>query len=438
MLLTYQVPFVPVSIGLKILKNKGLKCKNMIGCRIFFQGVIMNRIILIVSMLFLYSYGYSAQKIVMIKENKSISLTQSDIENMGGKIVRRLDFINAVVVDFPDYIKDAEIYSLDSVKSVEDDKYIKWIEEVDYPAFPSVEDVSKNIELNNYDYDISVPSFVVERLSDEEMKEIPWGVKRLNAYSAWDRTTGKGVKVGVIDTGIDYNHTDLAKNYAGGYNVIFTTKTPLDDQGHGTHVAGTIGAVKNLKGVIGVAPDVSLYAIKVLDSSGSGQYSWIIDGIQWAVNNKMDVVNMSLGAPQGSDALKAAIDAAYKAGVVIVCAAGNDGGAVNYPAKYPGTIAISALDSSDKIASFSSRGAEIAFIAPGVNINSTYKGNYYRTMSGTSMASPHIAGLSALVVGLGVKDPDEVKSMLIKAAVKLPNLKETEQGYGLIDASRLK
>jgi len=438
MLLTYQVPFVPVSIGLKILKNKGLKCKNMIGCRIFFQGVIMNRIILIVSMLFLYSYGYSAQKIVMIKENKSISLTQSDIENMGGKIVRRLDFINAVVVDFPDYIKDAEIYSLDSVKSVEDDKYIKWIEEVDYPAFPSVEDVSKNIELNNYDYDISVPSFVVERLSDEEMKEIPWGVKRLNAYSAWDRTTGKGVKVGVIDTGIDYNHTDLAKNYAGGYNVIFTTKTPLDDQGHGTHVAGTIGAVKNLKGVIGVAPDVSLYAIKVLDSSGSGQYSWIIDGIQWAVNNKMDVVNMSLGAPQGSDALKAAIDAAYKAGVVIVCAAGNDGGAVNYPAKYPGTIAISALDSSDKIASFSSRGAEIAFIAPGVNINSTYKGNYYRTMSGTSMASPHIAGLSALVVGLGVKDPDEVKSMLIKAAVKLPNLKDTEQGYGLIDASRLK
>ncbi|MBP7795442.1 MAG: S8 family peptidase [Elusimicrobiales bacterium] len=398
----------------------------------------MNRIILIVSMLFLYSYGYSAQKIVMIKENKSISLTQSDIENMGGKIVRRLDFINAVVVDFPDYIKDAEIYSLDSVKSVEDDKYIKWIEEVDYPAFPSVEDVSKNIELNNYDYDISVPSFVVERLSDEEMKEIPWGVKRLNAYSAWDRTTGKGVKVGVIDTGIDYNHTDLAKNYAGGYNVIFTTKTPLDDQGHGTHVAGTIGAVKNLKGVIGVAPDVSLYAIKVLDSSGSGQYSWIIDGIQWAVNNKMDVVNMSLGAPQGSDALKAAIDAAYKAGVVIVCAAGNDGGAVNYPAKYPGTIAISALDSSDKIASFSSRGAEIAFIAPGVNINSTYKGNYYRTMSGTSMASPHIAGLSALVVGLGVKDPDEVKSMLIKAAVKLPNLKDTEQGYGLIDASRLK
>lgn len=398
----------------------------------------MKKIILSVGMLFLCSYGYSAQKIVMIKENKSISLTQSDIENMGGKIVRRLDFINAVVVDFPDYIKDSEIYSLDSIKSVEDDKYVKWIEEIDYPAFPSVEDVSKNIKLNNYDYDISIPSFAVERLSDEEIKEIPWGVKRVNAYSAWDITTGKGVKVGVIDTGIDYNHADLAQNYAGGYNVIFTTKTPLDDQGHGTHVAGTIAAVKNLKGVVGVAPDVSLYAIKVLDSKGSGQYSWIIDGIQWAVNNKMEVVNMSLGAPQGSEALKAAIDAAYKAGVVVVCAAGNDGGAVNYPAKYPGTIAVSALDSADKIASFSSRGAEIAFIAPGVNINSTYKGNYYKAMSGTSMASPHVAGLSALVVGLGVKNPDEVKSVLIKASVKLPNLKDTEQGYGLIDASKLK
>jgi len=127
---------------------------------------------------------------------------------------------------------------------------------------------------------------------------------------------------------------------------------------------------------------------------------------------------------------------AYKAGVVVVCAAGNDGGAVNYPAKYPGAIAISALDSSDKIASFSSRGAEIAFIAPGVNIYSTYKDGGYKTLSGTSMASPHVAGLAALVVGLGVTNPDDVKQVLIKSAVKLPNLKDTEQGNGVIDASK--
>lgn len=150
----------------------------------------------------------------------------------------------------------------------------------------------------------------------------------------------------------------------------------------------------------------------------------------------MNVINMSLGGPSGSEALKSAVEAAYKAGVVVVCAAGNDGGAVNYPAKYPGAIAVSALDSSDKIASFSSRGPEIAFIAPGVSIYSTYKGNTYKTLSGTSMASPHVAGLAALVVGLGVTNPDDVRAAMIKAAIKLPNLKDTEQGNGLIDASK--
>jgi len=173
-----------------------------------------------------------------------------------------------------------------------------------------------------------------------------------------------------------------------------------------------------------------------LDSNGSGQYSWIIDGIQWAVNNKMNVINMSLGGPSGSDALKAAIDAAYKAGVVIVCAAGNDSGPVNYPAKYDSAIAVSASDSSDKLASFSSRGSEIDFIAPGVSIYSTYKGGVYKTLSGTSMASPHMAGLAALVVGYGIKEPAKVVEVLKKSASSL-GLKPEEEGYGLVDAAKI-
>lgn len=384
-----------------------------------------------------FSFNLSAiQKIVMLNDNKDIKMSQSDIERLGGKIIKELPLINSVVVDFPDYVKDNDVYTLGYVKKVENDLYIKWIEEATLPEIPSVEGVLKNIKENNYDYSIVSPSFSTPKASEEELKEMPWGIKRVNAYNAWDYTTGKNVKVAVIDTGIDYNHTDLASNYAGGYNAVNTSKPPLDDQGHGTHVAGTIAAVKDLKGVVGVAPNVKLYAVKVLDSNGSGQYSWIIDGIQWAVNNKMNVVNMSLGGPSGSDALKAAIDAAYKAGVVVVCAAGNDGGAVNYPAKYPGAIAVSALDSSDKIASFSSRGPEIAFIAPGVSVYSTYKGGVYKTLSGTSMASPHVAGLAALVVGLGVKNPDDVKNVLIKSAVKIIGLKDTEQGNGVIDASK--
>jgi len=145
---------------------------------------------------------------------------------------------------------------------------------------------------------------------------------------------------------------------------------------------------------------------------------------------------MSLGSRYGSDSLKAAIDAAYKSGVVVVCAAGNDGGAVNYPAKYPGAIAVSALTSYDDIASFSSREPEIAFIAPVVNIYSTWMDGKHKSASGTSMASPHVAGLIALVIGLGVKGPDAVKQVLIKSATKLPNLKDTEQGNGVIDASK--
>ncbi len=393
-----------------------------------------------VSMMFISFELCAVQKIVMIDETKSLKMIYPEIEKLGGKILKELLLINALVVDFPDYMKDADIYLLGFVKNVEDDRYVKWIEELAIPQLPSVEEVRDAIKNGTYDYELPHGSAIVEEngLSEEELKEIPWGVKRVNAYNAWSFTTGKGVNLAVLDTGVDYTHPDIKPVYKGGYNAIDSSKPPLDDHGHGTHVAGTIAAVRDGKGVVGVAPEVNLYAIKVLDSSGSGQYSWIVSGIEWAVNNKMKVINMSLGSRYSSQAIKSAVEAAYKAGVVIVCAAGNDGGAVNYPAAYPQSIAVSASDSSDKIASFSSRGSEIDFIAPGVSIYSTYKGATYKTLSGTSMASPHVAGLSALAVGLGIDDPQAVKQALINAAVKLPGLKDTEQGYGMIDASKIK
>jgi subtilisin family serine protease len=268
-------------------------------------------------------------------------------------------------------------------------------------------------------------------------KEIPWGVKRLNAAAAWDYGAGKGVKVAIIDTGMDFNHPDLAPHYKGGYNAIISTASPLDDHGHGTHVSGTIGAIKDLAGVVGVAPEADLYAVKVLDKNGSGQYSWIVDGIDWAIANHMQVINMSLGGGSGTEALKQVMIKAEQAGVTVVCAAGNDSGPVNYPAKYPQAIAVSASDNADKIASFSSRGAEILVIAPGVNIYSTRKGGGYTTMSGTSMASPHVAGLAALAIGAGAKNPAEVRAAFKAAASPLPNLKPTDQGAGLVDAFKL-
>jgi len=152
----------------------------------------------------------------------------------------------------------------------------------------------------------------------------------------------------------------------------------------------------------------------------------------------MNVTNMSLGGGGYMEAMHKAITAATKAGVTIVCAAGNDSGAVNYPAKYPETIAVSASDSSDKIAYFSSRGAEIAVIAPGVDIYSTSINGGYQNMSGTSMACPHVAGLAALAVSAGYKTPASVRAALIKAAEPISGLTAEQQGAGLVNAAKLK
>ena len=376
----------------------------------------------------------AAQKIVTFSPEASMRDGIGGLEKLGCKVLKHLPLINAVVADFPEKTMDSEIMSCPHVCAVEDDRVLKWIEEAPASDLSSVEKALAGIRAG--DDKGLIPPLPAESRAEVNPREIPWGVKRVNAQAAWPRAAGRGVKVGIIDTGVDYNHADLKANYAGGYNAVEPSKTPLDDNGHGTHVAGIVGAVLDGAGVAGVAPQVSLYAVKVLTAQGSGSYSAIIDGIQWAVSNNMNVVNMSLGAPQGSDAMRKAVEAAYKAGVTLVMAAGNDSGPVNYPAKYPQAIAVSASDSSDKIASFSSRGPEIAVIAPGVAINSTYLGGGYKALSGTSMASPHVAGLAALAVSAGAKTPAEVRRALTGAAAGI-GLQPSEQGAGLVDASKL-
>lgn len=388
---------------------------------------------------------WATQKIVTISPEFKSGEKISQFENIGGKFIRELKIINALVFQFPDSLKDEKIFSVSGVINVEEDKYFKWIEsEIEglrNIPLPSMESIKEQIHFP--DFKQIVPgdvwtdiAFADKLKTTDEEKEIPWGVKRVNAPKVWGTLQGENVKVAVLDTGVDYTHPEISPNYAGGYNAINSSLPPLDDHGHGTHVAGTIGAIRDAKGVVGVAPKVSIYGVKVLNKNGGGTYSDIIAGIEWATNNKMNVINMSLGASQGTDSLKKAIEIAYKSGVTIVCAAGNNSGAVGYPAKYDESFAISASDSSDRFAYFSSRGPEIDFIAPGVSVYSTYKGGGYRTMSGTSMACPHVAGLAALVVGMGVTKPEQVKDVLTKAAVSL-NLPPEKQGAGLVDAEKL-
>lgn len=360
-----------------------------------------------------------------------------EVESLGGKITRKFQLIDSLVAVFPDELKDSAIYSLKGVTDVAEDRYIRWIEaapaSMNSVPLPTMEGALNMIRTGE---GWAAPEFAEMRPEpDPAEKEIPWGVKRVNAAGA--SNSGKGVKVAVVDTGVYYTHPDLAPNYKGGWNAIISTATPLDDHGHGTHVSGTIAAVKDLKGVVGVAPSVDLYGVKVLDKNGSGQYSWVVAGIEWAVMNGMDVINMSLGGGSGTEALKQIMIKSKEMGVAVVCAAGNDSGPVNFPAKYPEAIAVSASDSSDKIASFSSRGPEIVVIAPGVNVYSTRKGGGYTTMSGTSMACPHTAGLAALAVGAGVHGSDAVRAALKKAANPLPGLTPVQQGAGLVDAAKL-
>jgi subtilisin family serine protease len=232
---------------------------------------------------------------------------------------------------------------------------------------------------------------------------IPWGIERVNAIEAALAVDESGVIVAVIDTGMDLDHPDLAARYIWGYDFVNDDASPDDDHGHGTHCAGTIAGIDNDIGVIGVAPDVGLYIFKALDRRGRGSNTDIAASIYAATEgpdgvagtgDDADVISMSLGGGYSSE-IEAAVNFALAYDVVVVAATGNDGAVTpSYPAALPGVIKVGATDIDDNIASFSNRGETI--LAPGVSVFSTYKGASYATMSGTSMATPHVAGVCAL------------------------------------------
>ncbi len=284
----------------------------------------------------------------------------------------------------------------------------------------------------------------------QPLEELTWGIDRINADWAWPISTGATIKVAILDTGIDLDHPDLMDNIKGSINLIKPKKSADDDNGHGTHMAGIIAASDNDIGVIGTGPEIYLYAVKVLDKKGEGWLSDLIEGLEWCIQNEIQVVNMSLGSSSDNQSFYEAIVNAYGAGITLVAAAGNNGesgGSIDYPAKYAETIAVSAVDQSCQIALFSSFGPEIDVTAPGVDIKSTYVRGYYIIMSGTSMAAAHVTGVVALILttstlpyydvdGDGVWDPGEVKMRLKDTAEEL-GLPPYQQGAGLVRADNV-
>ncbi len=226
-----------------------------------------------------------------------------------------------------------------------------------------------------------------------------WGPKAIKADRAWDIQRGNhSIKIAIVDTGIDYTHEDLAGNYVhGGYDWINDDSDPMDDHGHGTHCAGIAAAVlNNHKGIAGIA-NVSIMAEKVLNETGFGDVWNVSEGIEHAADQGAAVISLSLGSESPSQTLKEACEYAWDSGCLIVAAAGNDNAPVVYPAAYDTVIAVGALENETERVWWSNHGPELELMAPGVNILSTYPGNSYAYGSGTSMATPHVAGVAALV-----------------------------------------
>jgi len=345
--------------------------------------------------------------IIMFKQHSA--LDQADgplakVMDMGGQLKRRYHLIPAVTVNVPKHLLN-RMRGLSGLAFIEEDQQCYAIEET-----------------------------------------LPWGVDRIDADLVHPYNKGTGVRVAIIDSGIDFEHPDL--QVYGDVSFVSGTTDGDDDYGHGTHVAGTVAALDNEIGVIGVAPEAHLYAVKVLSATGSGYWSDVIAGIEWSVDYNMQVINMSLGGTSGSTALQAACNAAEDAGIVVVAAAGNSGNSwaigdrVLYPARYDSVIAVAATYDSDVRTYFSSTGPDVELAAPGYNILSTAMGGGYVTKNGTSMASPHVVGVASLVITSGIQDTnsngrinDEVRERMQQTAIDLGDPgRDNLYGYGLVYA----
>ena len=292
------------------------------------------------------------------------------------------------------------------------------------------------------------PNYVysVFKTPDDPKYSKQWNLRSINVEQAWDETTGEGVTVAVIDTGVSQVPDLKQTEFVEGYDFVNDRSNAGDDNGHGTHVAGTIAqSTNNGYGVAGVAYQAQIMPLKVLAKAGGGTIADIAEAIKFAADNGADVINMSLGGGGASQAMQEAIDYAYNKGVVIIAAAGNaNQNSSSYPARYPHVISVSAIDSSGNKAPYSNYGAGVDISAPGGSeagkilqetIDPSNGKPVFAGFQGTSMAAPHVAGVAALIKSVGIEEPDAIASILKESARKVGEDPLNHFGAGHLDAA---
>jgi serine protease len=321
-------------------------------------------------------------------------------------------------------------------------------------------DFAKSTEYIEPDYIYSVPEAKGQTVAppagtsnqavNDPLYGKQWNLHSIGIEQSWAETKGNGTIVAVIDTGISQVPDLKETKFVAGYDFVNDRDSATDDNGHGTHVAGTIAqSTNNNYGVAGVAYEAKLMPLKVLSAGGGGTVADIAEAIRFAADNKADVINLSLGGGGESSAMREAIEYAYQKGVVIIAAAGNSGqSSADYPARYPRVIGVAALSPSGDKAPYSNFGSGVDLAAPGGDtaageaggilqntINPQTGESIFAAYQGTSMAAPHVAGVAALIKSAGVKNPDEVRVVLTESARKVQEDSLNQFGSGKLDAA---
>lgn len=374
------------------------------------------------------------------------------------RLVTADDIPGQIVVDFRDDAPEADIRSLlvDSLGLTFAPTPLEAMTRIEIASVPAALTGSVLARLNadpRVEYAEPLARVQAYHTPNDPLFKDQWHLNKIGAPDSWHYSTGRGVTVAVVDTGIaceDFESfvkvSDLGRTRCvEGYNFVNNTIHANDDQGHGTHVAGTIAqSTDNGHGAAGIAYDARLMPVKVLAANGSGTTAAVADGIRWAADHGAQVINLSLGGSRPAQVLQKAVEHALSKGAVVIAAAGNSGGSVGYPAAHDGVIAVSASDRNDKLASFSSRGAEVDIAAPGVDVvqqticeGGRGKCERFPAFNGTSMATPHVAGVAAQLVSQGITDPGAVERAL-KATARVVDKSDAGKklfGAGILDGA---